>query len=154
MAGFGSGWAKTAPGTWGTLASLPVFYAIITVSEKNFWVMGLATLLVTALGCVLCAKVLPQLKDEDPGWIVIDEWAGQWLCLTLCLMLYHNLMPEWAEYWVWLFAFLLFRGFDIIKPYPIDVCEHLGPAWWSIMGDDLMAGVMGAAVFAVIFLLL
>ncbi|MDQ6976011.1 MAG: phosphatidylglycerophosphatase A [Mariprofundaceae bacterium] len=154
MSGLGSGWAKNAPGTWGTLASLPVFYGIYAASGENPAIMAVAIVLVTALGCMLCARILPPLKVQDPGWIVIDEWAGQWLCLTLCLMIYHNIQPAWHEYWVWLMAFLLFRMFDIFKPYPINACEHIGPAWWSIMADDLMAGAMGAGVFFVVLVVI
>ncbi len=153
LSGFGSGWAKVAPGTWGTLASLPVFYAINEVCAGNLLILSLAIVVVTVLGCMLCVRILPQLDDQDPGWIVIDEWAGQWLCLTLCLIIYHSIQPIWAEYWVWLMAFLLFRGFDIFKPYPINVCEHAGPAWWGIMADDLMAGAMGTIVFYCLLLL-
>lgn len=149
LSGFGSGWLKPAPGTWGTLASLPLFALLFGAAGTLLMMLG-ATLLVTLLGCWLCARSLPQLADEDPGWIVIDEWAGQWLTLSLCLTLHHALALPFDVIWVWLASFLLFRLFDILKPYPIGPCEHLGPPWWSIMADDLLAGLMAVAVFAVV----
>jgi phosphatidylglycerophosphatase A len=148
LSGFGSGWLKPAPGTWGTLASLPVF-ALLFGASATLPMMLCATLLVTLFGCWLCARALPQLAAEDPGWIVIDEWAGQWLTLSLCLSLYDSLALPFAIAWVWLASFVLFRLFDIFKPFPIAPCEHLGPPWWSIMADDLLAGLMAFGVFAI-----
>jgi|UPI0003650C6F phosphatidylglycerophosphatase A len=149
LSGLGSGWLKPAPGTWGTLASLPLF-ALLFGNNGTLLMMLCATLLITLFGCWLCARSLPRLADEDPGWIVIDEWAGQWLTLSVCLSLYHSLALPFAVAWVWLASFLLFRLFDILKPYPIGPCEHIGAPWWSIMADDLLAGLMACGVFATI----
>jgi len=144
-AGFGSGWLPKAPGTWGSLACLLPAWLILN------WVgvMGLlvASGLVLVIGCIVCAIVLPAMKDKDPGWIVIDEWAGQWLCLGL-------LVPFIGDGAVsFLIAFIAFRLFDIFKPWPVSLSEKIGPPWWSIMADDIVAGLMGAAaVMAVAWL--
>jgi len=137
-AGFGSGWLPGAPGTWGSLASLPFAAMLLTYAGPG----GLmaATLLLLAAGCVACAIVLPELADQDPGWIVIDEWAGQWLCLALIGHVFALSLLNLA------LAFAAFRLFDILKPFPIRHVEHLGPGWWSIMADDLVAGLMGAGM--------
>jgi len=136
-AGLGSGWLPKAPGTWGSLAALLPAWLIL----DGFGIHGLliASLLVSVIGCAVCAKVLPTLKDKDPGWIVIDEWAGQWLCLGLIMSVIGG---GWLAYAI---AFVAFRFFDILKPWPISLSETLGPAWWSIMADDIVAGLMGAA---------
>jgi len=135
-AGFGSGWLPKAPGTWGTLASLIPAWFI--VSHYSALYLLAAALPLTALGCFVCMRILPQLQAKDPGWIVIDEWAGQWLCLAV--------MAQWAAFspYLLLLSFLMFRLFDIFKPWPISRLERAGPAWWSIMADDLGAGLLGA----------
>ncbi|MBL4775771.1 MAG: phosphatidylglycerophosphatase A [Mariprofundus sp.] len=137
-AGLGSGWLPKAPGTWGSLASLPPAWLIV------YWA-GATGLLITSLlclllGCWVCAAVLPTLSNKDPGWIVIDEWAGQWLCLALLI----PFLGSGAL--TFLLAFIAFRVFDIFKPWPVSLAEKLGPAWWSIMADDVVAGLMGAGL--------
>jgi len=136
-AGFGSGWLPKAPGTWGSIASLLPAWFIIEYAGAN--TLLVASIVVTIIGCLVCYKVLPTLTgDKDPGWIVIDEWAGQWLCLALLVpMLGHNLITM-------VIAFIAFRLFDIFKPWPVSLAEKLGPPWWSIIADDVVAGLMGA----------
>jgi phosphatidylglycerophosphatase A len=91
--------------------------------------------------------VLPTLAVDDPGWIVIDEWVGQWLALALIIMVYGVSVLNMA------LAFAAFRLFDVLKPFPIRQIEHLGPAWWSIMADDVMAGLMGGGLVLAILAL-
>ncbi len=144
-AGFGSGWLPKAPGTWGSLAALlPAWVILSWVSAAGLLI---ASMLILAIGCYVCTIVLPTLTDKDPGWIVIDEWAGQWLCLAL-------LVPAIGDGPVaFLVAFIAFRLFDIFKPWPVSLSERLGPPWWSIMVDDIVASLMGAAaVMAVAWL--
>lgn len=137
-AGFSSGWVPKAPGTFGSLASLP--FAWWLTQWQGPLVLLLAAGLLTLLGCLACARVLPTMPDQDPGWIVIDEWAGQWLCLGLLWLWLPLTLP------VLLLGFMAFRLLDIVKPWPISALEHWGPAWWSIMADDLLAGALGAAM--------
>ncbi|RMH62459.1 MAG: phosphatidylglycerophosphatase A, partial [Zetaproteobacteria bacterium] len=75
-AGLGSGWLPTMPGTWGSLAALGP--AAVMVSAWGAMALLGAALLLLALGCWLCARLLPRLDESDPGWIVIDEWVGVW----------------------------------------------------------------------------
>ncbi|MDQ6992623.1 MAG: phosphatidylglycerophosphatase A [Mariprofundus sp.] len=137
-AGFGSGWLPKAPGTWGSLASLLPAWLLL----QQFGSIGLliAALLVSIIGCWVCAIILPKMVANDPGWIVIDEWAGQWFCLAI-LVFYRGLTPE-----VFVLAFIAFRLLDIFKPWPISRAEHIGPHWWSIMADDVVAGIIGGAI--------
>ncbi len=143
-AGLGSGWLPKAPGTWGSLfALLPAWFILNTWGLDILW---LATLLVTLLGFLVCYFVLPELvklgQSHDPGWIVIDEWVGLWLNIAILLAFF----PYQPLEIILPLAFVLFRGFDIIKPFPIKSVETWGAHWFSIMNDDLVAGLMGAAV--------
>ncbi|MDQ6991602.1 MAG: phosphatidylglycerophosphatase A [Mariprofundaceae bacterium] len=148
VAGFGSGWLPKAPGTWGSLASLPVATWIWLTWDWQG--LMLASVVLLGLGCAACKPVLKDMADQDPGWIVVDEWVGQWLCISL-LAMYGDGEFSW---WLLGLSFLAFRLFDIWKPFPIRQLEHWGPAWWSIMFDDVAAGVMGAAsIFLFGFLL-
>jgi len=135
-AGLGSGWLPKAPGTWGSLAALLPAWVILSWSG----VVGLliASLIVLVIGCYVCALVLPNMQDKDPGWIVIDEWAGQWLCLGLLAPFIGDSLISFPV------AFIAFRLFDIFKPWPISWAETAGPPWWSIMADDMLAGLLGA----------
>ncbi len=143
-AGLGSGWLPKAPGTWGSLfALLPAWFILNTWGLSTLW---FATLVVTLLGYMVCYVILPELvklgQDHDPGWIVIDEWAGLWLNIAIIYFFFPNLSMEILL----TLSFVLFRGFDIIKPFPIKNIEDLGAHWFSIMNDDLIAGIMGAAL--------
>ncbi|MDX8381222.1 MAG: phosphatidylglycerophosphatase A [Ghiorsea sp.] len=143
-AGLGSGWLPKAPGTWGSLfALIPAWYILNQFGLNGLW---LAIIIVTLCGFIVCYYLLPVLvklgQSHDPGWIVIDEWAGLWLNIAILLELFPTLdlqilLP---------LAFILFRGFDIIKPFPIKRVETWGPHWFSIMNDDLVAGVMGSVL--------
>jgi len=140
--GLGSGWLPKAPGTWGSLfALIPAWLIEATWGVSGLW---LATLMITLFGFFLCALLLPELikagQSHDPGWIVIDEWAGLWLNITLLT----HFFPHASMAVVLTLSFILFRGFDIFKPFPIKPIEQWGPHWFSIMNDDLMAGLMGA----------
>ncbi|RMH51864.1 MAG: phosphatidylglycerophosphatase A [Zetaproteobacteria bacterium] len=140
-AGLGSGRMPRAPGTWGSAAALlPGWWLWQTVGGAGLLA---AAALITALGCLVCARVLPAEEgEEDPGWIVIDEWAGQWLALALPAFGGPPSLP------LLLTAFSAFRLFDILKPWPIQPIEHLGPDWWAIMADDLAAGLLAGMVAA------
>ncbi len=138
MAGFGSGWLPKARGTWGSLAELPVgAWIYIEWQSQGLFI---ASVILLILGCIACVPVLRNMQEQDPGWIVVDEWVGQWICMAI-LSIYVDL-----TLFTIFMAFLAFRLFDIWKPFPIRQLEHWGPAWWSIMFDDVVAGVMGAGL--------
>jgi phosphatidylglycerophosphatase A len=140
-AGFGSGWLPKAPGTWGSLVALLPGYGLLMAFGPWPLIADSAGLLV--LGCVACARVLPHLADKDPSWIVIDEWAGQWLCLGMAAL------SGGAPWPTLVLSFVAFRLLDILKPWPISRLERLGPPWWAIMADDIAAGAIGGGVIAV-----
>lgn len=133
---FGVGLAPMASGTWGSLAALPVGWAIATY----FGVIGLAVAVaaISALGIWASGVVVTRSGVHDPGLIVIDEVAGMWLTLVFTPLTWPGIV----------LAFLLFRAADIVKPFPANWCDrniHGGP---GVMLDDLVAGLYaGIAVF-------
>lgn len=135
-AGLGSGWLPKAPGTWGSLAALIPGWLIL--DQFGIDALFIASLILLGSGCYICKLILPDLDSDDPGWIVIDEWVGQWLCTAIMALF----IPP--GFMLLLISFLMFRLFDILKPWPISWLEETGPEWWSIMADDVGAGVAGA----------
>ncbi len=126
--GLGSGGVPKAPGTAGTLAAVPLYLVLASFSTTVY----LLTLLVMfVFGIWLCGKVSRDLGAHDHGGIVWDEWVG---FLTTMI---------WAPSgWLWvLVGFLLFRLFDIWKPWPIGYLDRQLGGGLGIMLDDLLAGV-------------
>ncbi len=131
--GFGTGLARKAPGTWGTLAGL-VFVPLLQLLGI---VPGLLVIvLATVFGVWLCGKVADDLGVHDHGGIVWDEIVGIWITLIL-------LPSHWG--W-WLAGFVAFRFFDILKPWPISVLDRRVGGGLGIMLDDILAGVLAALV--------
>lgn len=124
----GVGRLRPAPGSWGSLAVLPAA------------LLGAPGCLVLALGFTLAglwAASRLEETEEDPGWFVVDEAAGQ--CLALAAL------PAGASAWWVLAAFALFRASDIIKPGPIGWADRMGGSL-GIMLDDILAGLLAAGV--------
>lgn len=129
---FGSGYSPKAPGTAGSLASLPFAWYIATAWGPQSLI--LAGFIAFVIG-VAVAHITPEAK-KDPGWVVIDEVAGQWLTLAV-------VPPDLILYAV---GFLLFRIFDIFKPWPIRTLEQKVPGALGVMIDDVAAAVYAAAL--------
>jgi len=126
--GLGSGGVPKAPGTAGTLAAVPLYLLLSLCSSTVYLLVILAMLI---FGIWLCGKVSADLGVHDHGGIVWDEWVG--FLITMA----------WAPSgWLWVIVgFLLFRLFDIWKPWPIGPLDrHLGGGL-GIMLDDVLAGV-------------
>ncbi len=126
--GFGSGLAKKAPGTFGTLVGLPLFWLVngYTLATQ----LALISLLFLA-GIYFCEKTGKALGVSDHGGIVWDEIVAIMLVLTFTI-------SQWQ--W-WLAAFLLFRLFDIWKPFPIRQCDAKVKGGLGVMLDDLLAAI-------------
>lgn len=126
--GLGSGLAPKAPGTIGTLIGLPLFLLI------SSYVLHIQLLIITALfliGIYFCNKTGQDLGVADHGAIVWDEIVAMMLVLTIT-------PPHWAA---WLAAFLLFRLFDIWKPFPIRQFDAKLKSGFGVMFDDLLAAI-------------
>lgn len=127
--GFGSGAAARAPGTWGSLAAIPVWYAFAWLPGTVYWAIVVVAFLV---GIWLCGQTARDLKVHDHGGIVWDEFVGMWIAL--------GLFPQ--QLVGVLLAFILFRLFDVLKPWPISWLDDRLPGGLGIMVDDVVAGVM------------
>ena len=132
--GFGSGLLRPAPGTWGTLlAGVPVYLLLVQLSALYFW---LAIAAVILLGCVVCEKTERDIGVHDHSAIVWDEVAGY--LVTMCLMT--------NPHWIWmLLGFILFRFFDIVKPFPVRQIDRAIGGGIGVMLDDVVAGVFALA---------
>ena len=125
--GLGSGYAPFAPGTAGSAVGLALFWPLHHLSLAG---QAVGTALAFALGVAAAADVARRLGVEDPGLVVADEVVGMWVSL-LGLPLTGVTAAA---------AFVLFRVFDVFKPYPARDLERL-PGGWGIMCDDVMAGI-------------
>lgn len=134
--GFGSGLAPKAPGTFGTLAAIPVWYLF---AQLPLWGYLLATLAVIAIGPWLCGRTSRDMGVHDHGGIVWDEIAGFLVTMIAAPVSWPAL----------LLGFLLFRFFDVIKPWPIGWLDRRVHGGTGIMLDDLLAGVYAAVLLQV-----
>lgn len=135
--GLGSGLARYAPGTCGTLVAIPLY---LVLAQMPPWLYGITVIAAFALGVWLCDTVSRDLGVHDHGGIVWDEFVGYWI--TMFMMPLH---------WVWIVAgFALFRLFDIWKPWPIRWFDDNVPGGFGIMVDDVVAAVAAGAVLQVI----
>jgi phosphatidylglycerophosphatase A len=128
---FGVGLIPIASGTWGSLAALPFAWAIQTYYGP--WTLLVAAAIVLVLGIISSEAFVRRSLDKDPGPVVIDEVAGQWLVLVIA--------P--TEFWYYLAGFLLFRLFDIRKPWPAGWIDKNVRGGMGIMLDDIVAGIFG-----------
>jgi phosphatidylglycerophosphatase A len=136
---FGCGYWPWGPGTMGSLAAIAI--AWIAVHFGGFgprWFL-LWTVLLTPVGVWAATAVEKETHIKDPSIVVVDEVAGQWLTLSGAVTL------NWKS---WVLALVLFRVFDIWKPWPVRRLERL-PAGAGIMADDIMAGLYAALVLFV-----
>ncbi len=139
--GLGSGAAPVAPGTFGTLAAIPLYLVVQSLSSLHYLLLVAGLFVV---GIWLCDKTSRDLGVHDHGGIVWDEWVGFLLTLWMA-----------PQGWYWLLAgFVLFRLFDILKPWPIGWLDRQVSGGLGIMLDDLLAGLFGFLVLqAAVYLL-
>ena len=131
---FGSGLLPIAPGTWGSLAALP-FAAVLAWLGGPLLVL-LASAAVFGIGIWAADAYMATTGVHDPPAIVIDEVAAQWLTLAL--------MP--VDPIVYLLGFLLFRVFDVLKPWPANLVDRAVTGGFGVMLDDVVAAVYAGVV--------
>ena len=134
----GLGYSPYAPGTVGSIAAVIAFW-FLQEQSKAFLVFS--TLILFFIGVFAAGFVAMQERRKDPSIVVIDELVGMWLTLLSTLVVPYYISSSFLSYFL---LFLLFRFFDITKPYPIKQFEQLSGGW-GIMIDDVIA-----AVYAVI----
>jgi len=134
--GFGSGLAPVAPGTFGSLVGLALHIGLSRFLALPAYT--LAVVVLAAAGVWLCGRAARALGGADPGAVVWDEIVG--MLVALAGMPHH-----WS--W-WLAGFLLFRVFDIAKPWPVSWADRRLSGGLGIMMDDLLAGGMTLGLLA------
>jgi len=135
--GFGSGLSPFAPGTMGTIVAIPFAIALKSLGVVGFW---LVLIVMFVLGVKICTDVSRKLGVHDHGGIVWDEIVGY--CLAVAFV---------PLQWQWLLAgFVLFRFFDIYKPWPIRQLDQKVSGGFGIMIDDIVAALFSVIVLAVV----
>lgn len=131
--GLGSGAAPRAPGTFGTLAAVPLWYLM---AQGGLMLYLSLTLAAFVIGIWLCGRTSRDLGVHDHGGIVWDEFVGYWITMIAV-----------PVNWIWTLAgFILFRLFDIWKPWPIGPVDRRVHGGLGIMLDDVLAGVLAGLV--------
>jgi phosphatidylglycerophosphatase A len=131
--GFGSGLAKKAPGTCGTIAAIPVYYLF---AQANSLIYSLLTIITTVVGVWICDVAAKKLDEHDFGGIVWDEVAGYLITLWFVPLTWQAII----------IGFVLFRFFDILKPWPIKWIDKQVHGGLGIMLDDVLAGLFAGAL--------
>lgn len=139
---FGVGLLPKAPGTWGSLAALPIVW-LMAERYGPYAVVALGIVLLI-VGTVAVAVYLKRSRTQDPGEIVVDEVAAQALACA----------PAGLDPVAFVLAFILFRIFDIMKPWPIKALEHKIPGALGVMADDVAAALYTAAMIILYFIIL
>jgi phosphatidylglycerophosphatase A len=135
--GFGSGLSPRAPGTAGTLLAIPLYLLFAQWSLLEYTAVVLAAAL---LGVWICGEASRQLDVHDHPGIVWDEFVGFWITMWA-------LPPDW----IWVLAgFVVFRLYDIVKPWPVSVLDRKVGGGFGIMVDDVLAGVMACVTLHIV----
>jgi phosphatidylglycerophosphatase A len=136
---FGAGLGKPGPGTWGSVAAVLLWAACAWLLHPSAHALNAALLIGIALTLILGIPAATIVSREsgrkDPGFVVIDEVAGQWI----------TLLGSHANWRHAILALILFRIFDVTKPFPVRRLESL-PEGWGIVLDDVLAGLYALGV--------
>ena len=141
--GFGSGLLRPAPGTWGTLVAVPLFLAFDLLDLPllgQMFCIGIGFV----VGIYLCSKTANDVGVADHSAIVWDEIIGFFIAMLAVPVTAVNVV----------LAFLLFRLFDIVKPWPIRWVDKSVHGGFGIMLDDVLAGIMALAVLQLLLVVL
>jgi len=150
--GFGLGRIPVAPGTFGSLLGVLWFAALIAPGSLWFYILGVA--LGFGLSVWLCGAAERIVGRDDPPSVVLDEITAMPVCFLPWLIHYlhqHQAMPSLSEFFsgrTWYFTaavFVLFRAFDIVKPWPVRQSQKL-PRGWGVTVDDFLAAAYVAAI--------
>jgi phosphatidylglycerophosphatase A len=136
--GFGSGLSPKAPGTFGTLVALPIYWLM---ADWHWGIFLTIVLVMSLLGIYLCGETARAMHLHDHPGIVWDEIVGYLIAM----------FPLSADWRAMLLGFVLFRFFDIVKPWPIRWIDRGVKGGLGIMLDDMIAGIMAALVGGVLW---
>ena len=139
---FGVGFLRPGPGTWGSATAILLAWPILALVGP--WLLVALLGLVGGVGFWAASRVIAETGDHDPSWVVIDEVVGQWIALLpVAVGAARNDAALLALWPGWLAAFLLFRLFDIRKPWLVGWADRRGDAL-GLMLDDVFAGLFAA----------
>lgn len=150
---FGLGHWKPASGTWGSMPPVIVAGVVTAAGISNPAVRGIYDVLMVVIfiifsaACILWGTDAEARWKKDPGQVVADETAGQ--CVTLIMIPSAMLGSPVSAFLTLVGAFLLFRAFDILKPWPAGAMQNIRGGW-GILLDDWVAGFMAGAVILII----
>lgn len=147
---FGAGLSPKAPGTVGTLASLPV--GLVILYYLGMEVLFTAAIAITIIGIFEVNKYEKATGEHDQQHIVIDEAAGMWLALVIVYPTALAMAYPYAEILAIIFAFASFRLFDIWKPSTIGWIDRELKGGLGVMLDDVLAGIAGGFLSALIIM--
>jgi len=136
--GFGSGLAPKAPGTFGTLAAIPLFLLLSMLTPAFYFV---AVVVMSIAGVYICGKAADDVGVHDHPAIVWDEFIGYFITMFMVPVSWQSV----------LMGFLLFRIFDILKPWPISFIDKKMSGGFGIMFDDILAGAFSLVIMQLIF---
>ncbi len=150
---FGLGRLPIAPGTWGSIPPTIIF-AMMAYFSASPALISIVMAALAVAASVICAKFAPAViaatGNDDPGEIITDEFAGQAITFLTAPLLITSAISTSQICTAAIIGFLLFRLFDIIKPWPIRKLEKL-PGGWGVLADDLLAGVYAAIALVICF---
>jgi phosphatidylglycerophosphatase A len=147
---FGIGYFEFAPGTIMSAIAVPL---AILIALHGGGAMGIlsASLIALVIGTLACADHVRETRRDDPPECVIDELAGQWLACAFCLLTFGGLIPaDHVSLPMFALAFLLFRLFDIWKPWPVSWADQNIKGGLGVMTDDMIAGLMAGVLVALV----
>ncbi|MDO6486739.1 phosphatidylglycerophosphatase A [Colwellia sp. 6_MG-2023] len=136
--GFGSGLAPKAPGTFGTLAAVPLFLLLALLTPTYYLA---AVIVMSVAGIYICGKAANDVGVHDHPAIVWDEFVGYFITMFMVPVSWQTVLV----------GFLLFRVFDILKPWPISFIDKKMSGGAGIMFDDILAGIFSLIIMHLIF---
>ena len=136
--GFGSGLAPKAPGTFGTLAAIPFFLLLALLTPLSYLI---AVVVMSIAGIYICGKAAEDVGVHDHPAIVWDEFVGFFITMFMVPVSWQSVLV----------GFLLFRLFDIFKPWPISFVDKNMSGGFGIMFDDILAGAFALLIMQLIF---
>ena len=148
---FGIGFSKFAPGTLGSIFGVLFFYFCYNFFSKNYMLFFLFIFLIFIFSWYYTYVYVLKNKIHDPSEIVIDEFLGQLISLTPILFLNIFKLEKVNFFELMVLSFLLFRFFDILKPWPIYIVDKLRTSL-SILLDDVIAGIFSSTILFIYLL--
>ena len=136
--GFGSGLAPKAPGTFGTIAAVPLFLLLALLTPMNYLI---AVVVMSIAGIYICGKAAEDAGVHDHPAIVWDEFVGYFITMFMVPVTWQSVLV----------GFVLFRLFDILKPWPISYIDKKISGGFGIMFDDILAGIFSLVIMQLIF---